>query len=53
MGSEMCIRDRCTNGADVALLSVFDAGHLPYEGMALDLNTSEMAWTFLKEAMRR
>ena len=43
----------CTNAADVALLSVFEAGHLPYEGMALDLNTSEMAWTFLKETTRR
>ncbi len=39
----------CINGADVALLSVFEGGHLPYKGRSLDLNTSEIAWTFLKE----
>ena len=52
-GHELLRASECTNGADVALLTVFEAGHLPYTGMSLDLNTSEIAWSFLKETTRR
>lgn len=43
----------CENNADVVLVTVLDAGHVPYKGIdSLELNTSWIAWEFLKEAMK-
>jgi len=52
-GHELLRATECTNGADVALLSVLEAGHLPYKSRFLELNTSEMAWSFLTETTGR
>jgi len=38
----------CVDDADVALLTVAGAGHLPYRGIdSLELDTTEMVWEFL------
>ena len=52
-GHEIVRISDCENDADVALVTVFGAGHVPYKGVdSLELNTSWIAWEFLKTASK-
>ncbi len=39
--------ENCTNGAEVALVSVEGAGHVPYRSQGIDADTTRLAWDFL------
>lgn len=38
----------CQNGSDVALVVVTDGGHALYQGMQTEVDTSALAWEFMK-----
>ena len=38
----------CDGGTEVSLVTVNGAGHVAYQGIQADINTSRMAWDFMK-----
>ena len=40
--------DRCRNGSEVTVVTINEGGHVIYPGAGSNINTTEIAWDFMK-----
>ncbi len=38
----------CDNSTEVSMVTLYDVGHAPYKGADTDIDTTQMAWDFMK-----